>query len=300
MPTKNELYFLGTSYSKRVGQVAIDSNEDGLPVIKINVVGIAAYLDTFAIIDLATGKAERRDKFLEALASGGFLLFSGANIAELANSKGRVGLFLDAIGANWAPIELAPTVVADREEAGEDPRTACLMKDFVRTFFAARIVELEAGGGVIDLSVETIWRLRSAVDWTPEQFASLQARSAALDQTLQDVIAEARRAYDHNPAQLVAPPSYDPNRRANYVFSCVARQLILEAKSHTFKDGDGMDFCHAVMGAAFGSFALVDKQWKRRLLAAVPDHTNIARLFYAPELDELVDLFYEQATSSSG
>ena len=60
-----------------------------------------------------------------------------------------------------------------------------------------------------------------------------------------------------------------------------------------------MDFCHAVMGAAFGSFALLDKHWKRRLLAAVPDHSKIARLYYAPELDELVELFYRQTTSPS-
>ena len=78
-------------------------------------------------------------------------------------------------------------------------------------------------------------------------------------------IHEARKRYDQDLSQLAAPPAYNPNKRASYVFACLARQLILEAKSHTFKDGDGMDFCHSVMGAAFGSFALLDKHWKRRL-----------------------------------
>ncbi len=88
------------------------------------------------------------------------------------------------------------------------------------------------------------------------------------------------------------------NIRAIYVFACLARQLILEAKSHTFKDGDGMDFCHSVMGAAFGSFALLDKHWKRRLEEAVPDKTKIARLYDSAGLSELVDSFAAQVNSA--
>ena len=135
--------------------VTIQATDDGLSV-EIQVFGIAAYLDTWALILLATGEPDRREKFLHSLAKGGSLLFSGANILELRRPEGEVASFLDAIGPNWAPIELDPNVVVTREDAGHDPRTACLMEDFITAFVADRIRELESGGGVIDLSAETV------------------------------------------------------------------------------------------------------------------------------------------------
>jgi len=51
--------------------------------------------------------------------------------------------------------------------------------------------------------------------------------------------------------------------------------------------GDGIDFCQAVIGTAFSNFATLDKKWKRRIEMLPPN--NLARIYYDPELDALVD-----------
>ena len=52
--------------------------------------------------------------------------------------------------------------------------------------------------------------------------------------------------------------------------------------------GDGIDFCQAVIGAAFSSVATLDKKWKRRV-EMMPKPNKLARIYYSPELDRLVD-----------
>jgi len=47
------------------------------------------YLDTWAIIDLAKRDLARRRRFVEAISAKGDLLFSLANVAELAGPKGK-------------------------------------------------------------------------------------------------------------------------------------------------------------------------------------------------------------------
>ena len=216
-----------------------------------------------------------------------------ANAAELSGQPGAVAKFLDEIGPRWFPLELNPQIVVKREAAGEDPEEACLARKYITAFFQDRIASTS---GVIDLDPDNFWQLRAMVDWNPEEWSVLRSHQGDLDDALKTTIATGREQYDRDPSILRDPPDYDRAKRATYVLSHLVRQLILEAKSHTLKKGDGMDFFHAVMGAAFGSFALLDKHWKRRLTRAIPDQAKIARLYYAPELNELVDSF-DRATS---
>ncbi len=62
---------------------------------------------------------------------------------------------------------------------------------------------------------------------------------------------------------------------------------MINAKGHPPKTGDGRDLCHAVMGAAYGSFVALDKHWKQRV-ALLPKPNGLAKIYYAPEIDQLV------------
>ena len=175
------------------------------------------------------------------------------------------------------------------EAAGEDPQKACLAGEYITAFFLDRVES-------VSYDSDNFWQLRAMVDWNPEEWSTLLSHRDNLDSALKTTIATGWEQYDRDPSTSRDPPDYDRAKRATYVFSHLVRQLILEAKSRTMKKGDGLDFFHAVMGAAFGSFALLDKHWKQRLTRAIPDRTKIARLYYAPELDQLVDSF-DRATS---
>ena len=52
---------------------------------------------------------------------------------------------------------------------------------------------------------------------------------------------------------------------------------------------DGLDLCHAVLGAAYGSLITLDRHWKRRVLA-LPNAAKLARTYYRAEIDDLVAL----------
>jgi len=56
---------------------------------------------------------------------------------------------------------------------------------------------------------------------------------------------------------------FNPSKPATFTYVNLVRTLIIEA--NPLKPGDGMDFCHAVMASTFGSFATLDKHWKRRV-----------------------------------
>ncbi|HEY6359421.1 MAG TPA: hypothetical protein VIX35_14365, partial [Vicinamibacterales bacterium] len=54
--------------------------------------------------------------------------------------------------------------------------------------------------------------------------------------------------------------------------------------------GDFMDFCHAAVGASYGSFVALDKHWKRRV-ETLPRPHGLARIYGPNELDRLVAEF---------
>ena len=81
--------------------------------------------------------------------------------------------------------------------------------------------------------------------------------------------------------------TFKPRFPATFTYVNLVRTLILESKSFQMTPGDGIDFCQAVIGTAFCNFATLDKKWKRRIEMLPPN--NLARIYYDPELDALVD-----------
>lgn len=62
------------------------------------------------------------------------------------------------------------------------------------------------------------------------------------------------------------------------------------------EDNDALDFCHAALAAAYGSLVALDRQWKRRV-EDLPKPNGLAKVYYRPELDQLVDMLESLVTS---
>lgn len=79
--------------------LSIEASAEGLPQVVARLIGVPVYLDNWAIIELANGAANRRERFVTGLKSCGSLLFSFTNSIELGEAEGepaeRVRVFLD-------------------------------------------------------------------------------------------------------------------------------------------------------------------------------------------------------------
>lgn len=273
------------------------TTEDGKLSCVAELMGrFGVYLDNFSIIDLAKGPAAQRQRFLDALKTRGTLLFSLTNAAEVAGPQGAsasaVRAFLDGVGPYWVPLELNPWRVVEREQAGLVDR-APVSDGFMKAYFQQRAHDLSPGGSrVLDLSPENFFRLGAVLDWVQEDRDNTRQEAAGMDETLRGKLKQLRTNYDNDAAsldRLLPPVPFDEQRRATFVLIHLLRTLVLEAKAFQFKDNDALDFCHAVLAAAYGSIATLDKQWKRRV-ENLPKPNRLAKVYYGPQLDELVDL----------
>ena len=270
------------------------SSIEGPPVtFNATVSGLAVYLDNWAVINLAKGDPSRRKRFVEAVCAGGDLLFSSANAAELTGPKGKsleaVKAFLDQLGPHWVPVELNPFKVVEREQQGVGPSESCISQGFMKAYFRNRTADcLPGSGNVIDLSAD-FFRLGVVLDWLAlAQSDSIPNRSAELDSVMKMKIREFRSEYEQNPLELAQKFwTFDPSRPATFACGNLLKTLIIEARAHPIKKGDGLDFCHAVMASAFGSVATLDKHWKRRI-ESCPSPNGLARIYSAPDLDRMV------------
>ncbi len=266
------------------------------PPLTLNatVSGLAVYLDNWSLIDLAKGDPSRRKRFVDAVGTGGDLLFSATNAAELTGPQGRsldaVRTFLDEVGPHWFPVELNPFVVVNRELEGAVPAESCISTDFMKQYFADRTVGYSPNSGkVIDLS-EHFFRLGAVLDWVGLQRESIRKNTAALDAALIEKINGYRAESEGDPPWLDQRfPALPFNRSmpATFAYVNLVRTLIVEAKAYQLKKGDGSDFCHAVMASAFASVATLDRQWKRRV-EGLPKPNGLAHIYYQPELDKMV------------
>lgn len=263
------------------------SSTDG-PAFTLNttVSGLAVYLDNWAVIDLAEGDPSRRRRFIEAVCTGGDLLFSVANAAELAGQQGAsvniVKTFLDELGSHWFPVELNTVEVVQREQEGKGPAESCLSQDFMRDYFKVLMRDCSPSNGkLIDLS-DNFFRLGAVLDWVGPQRDSIREQAGKLDETLKNLICKVRPKFNRNP--LPALP-FNPSKRAGFTSFNLVRTLIVE--SGQLKPGDGLDFSHAVIGSAFASVAALDKHWKRRI-EGLPKPNGLAHIYSAPELDKMV------------
>jgi hypothetical protein len=275
--------------------ITATSTFDGPPLVfNASVNGVPVYLDNDSLIELAKGDSARRQRFVNALSGGADLMFSMTNAAELVGPQGQslqaVKAFLDEVGPHWFPvgIDLGPVLAA--EARGVSPAEACVSKSFVKAYFSDRTSGYSAGSGKVIVLSDDFFSLSAVLDWLQPQRPAIRARAADLDKALLDKIMDARKASDADSLFLdreLPVLQFDQAKAATFAHFNLARNLVLEAKSHALKKGDGCDFCHAVMGTAFGSFATLDKHWKRRI-QSLPTPNCLARIYYRPELDQLV------------
>jgi hypothetical protein len=272
--------------------ISATSSIDGPPcTFTASVSGLAVYLDNWAIIDLAKGDLSRRERFVDAIRAGGDLLFSSANAVELAGPRGKsfeaARSFLDQLEQHWVPIELNPFKVIEREQAGMAPAQSCISPDFMNAYFRDRTAGYAPGTGkVIDLS-SRFFRLGVVLDWVA-QSDSIRKSTEEMDAELRKTILEFRTKYERVAAILKDKfKMFDPSKPATFTCVNLSITLLAEAKSHQIKKGDGLDFCHAVMGSTFASVATLDKQWKRRV-GSLPRPNGLARIYSPTELDTMV------------
>jgi hypothetical protein len=256
--------------------------------------GAAVYLDNFAIKALAKGDPERRRRFVDSIHKGAELLFSVANAAELSgpkeNSFDIIKKFLNDLGAHWYPVELNILEVVKREAEGASPSECCVSKQFMRDCIKIFMRTRGDLGRIVDFS-ENFFRLGPVMDWVASQRESIARGKAQFDEMLRTRIrlqCDKRKSdpewMERNYPRLL----FNPSIPATFVFINLNRTLILEAKSHQLKKGDGIDFSHALMASAFANFGVIDKHWKRRI-AALPTPNQLARIYYELELDQMID-----------
>jgi hypothetical protein len=248
--------------------------------------GLPIYLDNWAIINLAKSAPSLRGRFVDAILTGGDLLFSMANVVELIGPQGRssdlVKSFLDELGPHWFPVELNPMTVVQREQQGLPPAQSCLSRGLMNAF-----VENRAATGYAAAPFrEDFFRLGTVLDWVA-QSQPLRIKSGRLDEAMRNAIPRFRTDYKQNPLPLDqrCAPAFDPSRPATFTSWNLLRTLIVE--SHPMKAHDGLDFCHAVMASSFAEIATLDTQWKRRV-ESLRKPNQLARIYGPLELDQMV------------
>jgi hypothetical protein len=270
------------------------TSEDGNPVVVAETKGYGIYLDNDSLIDLAKGQVSRQKRFVDVLQAKATLLFSCANAIEVAGPQGAsakaVRAFLNSIGPHWIPLQLSPWEITKREQAGLAAESAVSTK-FMETYFQQRVYDMAQTGAVLDLSSETFFHLGAVVDWMQGHRDKIRADAKTIDDELRALLEKRRADYEKNPASLNAflpPCQFDERFPATFTLIHLQRILIKEAKGYHFKRHDGLDLCHAAVAAAYGSVITLDKHWKRRVQALPVPH-QLARTYYRPEIDQLID-----------
>jgi len=258
--------------------------------------GFPVYLDLFAVKALAKGDPKRRKRFIAALDRGVEVLFSVANVAELSGPQGpsfdQMRAFLDEIGPHWFPVEAIPEKVIAREREGKDSSTCCFSEDLLKVFTATHI-KRQPNIKVEDLPESlpaNFFRLGLFMEWLAPQRDSIASGRATLDRVLIERIREYRAKHEADPTWLdtsVPLVSFGQVPPATFVYHNLIRLLILEWKAFAMMPGDGVDFCQAVIGSAFSTVATLDKKWKRRV-ELLPQPNMLARIYYEPQLDQMV------------
>jgi len=211
-------------------------------------------------------------------------------VGSQGESATKIRALLDAIGQHWFPTELDTFLVGDRELKGWPPSKACLAAEFLKVYYGVRGSEFKPGSGrVIDMSGD-FFKLSILLDWLMPNRDGLKKNCERMDAALIDVVKEhcAKAAADSAWLDDNLPAlADDQNKPGAFARTNLMRQLVVESKQYALKKGDGLDFSHAVIGSAYGTFATLDKHWKRRV-ESLPQPNTMAKIYYEPQLDQLV------------
>jgi hypothetical protein len=276
--------------------ITVEPHPTHLFGMRASTAGITAFLDLFAIKELAKGDPARRKRFIATLGRGVEVMFSVANAAELSGPQGasfdKMRAFLDEIGPRWFPVEFDPELCIQRERELKDPATCCFSERLLKSFTATHI-KRSPSIRIDDLPAalpRDFFRLGLFMDWLAPQRQDIAERKAQLGRRLKDEIMKHRAKYEKDPSWLDAKFPELPFRAecpATFVHINMVRLLILESKSRAIMPNDGIDFGQAVIGSAYASVATLDKHWKRRV-EMLPKPNKLARIYYRQELDRMV------------
>ena len=273
--------------------IAFKPNQDGVLGVNASICGFPVFLDQFAMKELACRSPSRRKKFLEAVHCGAEVLFSVSNAAELTGPQGdsfqEIRNFLDEIGPRWFPVELNPVEIVNRERRGEPAEACCVCKDFMVRLLAFHNRN-HPKDQVFGISSD-LFNLRHVMDWLSPQRESIARGKREMDAALIKRVEDHRAKHDADPQWLnknFPALQFQPSFAGTFAYVSMVRRLVLESKSYAMQPGDGIDFCQAVIGSAFASVATLDKKWKRRI-EMMPKPNQLATIYYAPELDKMVD-----------
>jgi len=257
--------------------------DDGGAIVEVVLVRQPAiYLDQDSLAHIARTEDVRR-RFLDIWSRRGELLFSWANALDLSGPQGRsaelIKSFLQDLGPHWIPLEMNPWKVV-RKENGEEPSsgTPCVSESFLQGYFLRLRDEVTNLGRVVDLIHEDL------ADWRRD-IVRLKSHADSMVNGSRDRYRKDRSSLDRD---LPALPN-DATRPAAYLLRQLER-LTARELGYPWTPNDGIDFLHASVAGSCADFLLLDRQWKRRILAVAPPKTY-PWVFYRAELNTFLDAF---------
>ena len=206
------------------------------------------YLDHWALRCLSSNRSFRK-RFIECFKKYGTLLFSWANVLEVATNSGAsldaIQSLLSEIGEQWSPIEWNAFEVIRREEGfvpgNDDP---CFGSGFLEPYYRY------TSDGSLSLS--------TVCDLTQDHEINSVCR-----QHLECVKEETRKTLiywrSEDPKSGDTPKHFDPNCPTVYMVEGF-RQLI-QKETFNIDENDAIDFLHATVPIAYGNFVLLDRHW---------------------------------------
>ena len=129
------------------------------------------------------------------------------------------------------------------------------------------------------------------MDWLAPKRDEIISGKRKMGGMLKDQILAYRTEYENNPGWLNAnlpEVRLTATRPATFVYRNLLRLLVREAKGWQIMPNDGIDFGQAVIGTAYASITTLDKHWKRRVETILPKPNPLAKIYYRPELDKMV------------
>jgi hypothetical protein len=223
-----------------------------------------------------------QERFFEAFADRGTVMFSIMNVVELSANTGRsadeIRVFLRRIGPHWFANTMDPIRVIERENSRPGDPSAPVSDEFLNDRqFSAR---LQAG----DLT------LASAVDLTRAQAGQqvLDAERSAEPRLIQHVLAW-RERYDEDPPSLdrkwpVLP--LDRLRPMRPIYNGLMRLCITD--QFRFTENHVRDLFHAAVPLAYADIVLLDPHWANQARQKLRLGPPFVRVYTRGELDDFL------------